>query len=420
MMKVLYVTASCLTKNTSANMSHNAFVKGLIDCGCDVSVIMAKDSWGKEDKALPRWESVKYYEYNAESWVERLRKKGRTLGGEVLQVDVQSETNIHKMKAAKDPTFFFNKNMVRTFMKKMFYAFVKHDSLYPLEYEMFHSVMAFKEKNSYDVVISNSSPAASHKIVYLLARAGNIKYKRWIQIWEDPWCYDLYGGYSPKVFEEEHRLLLVASEVYYVSPLTMMYQKKYFEDCSPKMSCVPLPFFSYTTEREQSASDGELVFGYFGDYYSQTRNLQPFYDALHKTGYQGYIYGDSNLILKSTDKIEISRRVTLDVLSDVQHKTNVLVHLCNLRGGQIPGKIYHYSATNKKILFILDGTEEEQEMIYGFFSRFNRYYFCNNTENDIIETIYKMIIDNSVSNQVVQEFEPKNVVQMILNKESLI
>ena len=36
-MKVLYVTSACLTKNTSANMSHNGYVKGLIDNGNQVS-----------------------------------------------------------------------------------------------------------------------------------------------------------------------------------------------------------------------------------------------------------------------------------------------------------------------------------------------------------------------------------------------
>ena len=51
-MKVLYVTGACLSKNTSANMSHNAFLLGLIESNCEIDVIMANDSWGKEDTEL--------------------------------------------------------------------------------------------------------------------------------------------------------------------------------------------------------------------------------------------------------------------------------------------------------------------------------------------------------------------------------
>ena len=85
------------------------------------------------------------------------------------------------------------------------------------------------------------------------------------------------------------------------------------------------------------------------------RNLQPFYDALVASDENGKIYGDTDLNLKSTEKIVVKSRVTLDILAIVQANTDVLVHLCNLRGGQIPGKIYHYSVTKKPILFILDG-----------------------------------------------------------------
>ena len=62
-MNVLYVTGSCLNKNTSANMSHNAFVKGLLDCGCNVDIIMASNGWGEQDNALPNWGEAKYYTY---------------------------------------------------------------------------------------------------------------------------------------------------------------------------------------------------------------------------------------------------------------------------------------------------------------------------------------------------------------------
>ena len=53
-MRVLYVTGACLLKNTSANMSHNAYVKGLIDNGADLDIIMASDSWGESDSMFQK------------------------------------------------------------------------------------------------------------------------------------------------------------------------------------------------------------------------------------------------------------------------------------------------------------------------------------------------------------------------------
>lgn len=179
------------------------------------------------------------------------------------------------------------------------------------------------------------------------------------------------------------------------------------------MKFIPLPYFKY--EKGICINQQSISFGYFGDYYSQTRNLRPFYEALNESGYKGYIYGDNNLQLSSTKHITVSNRVTLEKLEQIQSKTSVLVHLCNLKGGQIPGKIYHYSATEKPILFILDGTEEEQKIIQNFFSKYHRYYFCKNNK----ESILKAIIDihqhyNQYKGVVINDFSPKNIIQNIL------
>ena len=188
--------------------------------------------------------------------------------------------------------------------------------------------------------MSNSSPAAGHRLVADLLRSKHIKAKRWVQIWEDPWYYDLYGNHSDAILEEERYLLKEAQEVLYVSPLTLHYQKQFFPDCADKMGVIPLPAFLIGNQ-EQKPLSSPISFGYFGDYFSHVRNLSPFYEALKASGYTGNIYGDSDINLPSQSQITVSPRVTLDVLEQVQDKTDVLVHLSNLRGGQIPGKIYH-------------------------------------------------------------------------------
>lgn len=408
-MKVLYVVGACLTKNTSANMSHNGYVQGLLDNGCQVDILMAEDSWGVQDNALPIWEQASYFRYSSSSWQERLRKKTKdtVLTATSGRADASAGT-------VKNSFAFNGKVAARRFAKMLFYKCCPADPLYPLEKTWLRKAAKFSSDTVYDLVISNSSPAASHKLVGILLKKKQLKCKRWIQIWEDPWYFDLYGGHRDIIREEEHALLQEAVEIYYVSPLTLKYQQQHYSDCAHKMKHIPLPYFNFS--KTPPLTDENWSFGYFGDYYSSTRNLVPFYEALVHSGYTGYIYGDSNETLEATEKIEVCGRVTLDELDKVQAKTKVLVHLCNLRGGQIPGKIYHYSATTNPILFILDGTLEEQRVLRSYFGRFNRYYFCENRKESIYSAMQyiRSDIDAGKSWNPVANFSPKVVVTQLL------
>lgn len=405
-MKVLYVVGSCLTKNTSANMSHNGYVQGLLENGCQVDILMAEDSWGAQDKALPTWEQASYFRYPSVAWQDRLRQKARGAA------PAPAESGGAAGNAGyKKTSLAALKSGIRRWAKTMFYKCFPADPLYPLEKTWLKHAAGFRSDTVYDLVISNSSPAASHKLVGQLLKQKRLSCKRWVQIWEDPWFFDLYGGHGEIIREEEHALLREASEIYYVSPLTLKYQQRHYADCAHKMKHIPLPYFDFA--KEAAAADEGWSFGYFGDYYAQTRNLVPFYEALVRSGHGGYIYGDSDESLRATDRIEISGRVTLDVLDKVQAKTRVLVHLCNLRGGQIPGKIYHYCATDKPILFILDGTPEEREILKSYFSQFDRFYFCENQGDSILRAIDEICSDGREWTRL-EAFSPKVVVRQLL------
>ncbi|MBR6155322.1 MAG: hypothetical protein IKQ27_00055 [Lachnospiraceae bacterium] len=406
-MKVLYVTGSCLTKNTSANMSHNGYVQGLLENGAEVDIIMAQDSWGEADPAFSQWEKAKYYVYNSVSLKDKIRKTGRK-GFQAASVsDTKDAVNNHRNAKKKSIN-------LRSIAKKLFYKLFPNDPLYPLEEKWLKTAARFKSETKYDLVISNSSPAASHKLVSILKKKRAIQYKQWVQIWEDPWFYDLYGGHTEAQKVEEHALLRDADKIYYVSPLTLMYQKKYFADCADKMDFIPLPAFEFASEDSSKWLPGS--YGYFGDYYSQTRNLEPFYEAARQKDAEAYIIGDTNLKLETTDKIHVMPRITLDELSKYQEQTHVLVNLCNLKGGQIPGKIYHYSVTRHPILFILDGTEEEKKQIYSYFSKLERYVFCENTVESISEAIETINRNENKEESPAECFYPKNIISQLLKE----
>lgn len=408
-MNVLYIVGANLTRNTSANMSHNAYLQGLIENGCNVDVIMESDSWGEIDSSLKLYDKAKYFEYNSVSLSDKIRKRFSNANSKQVGADDTVKKNSIRNKGLS------TKQSIRQLTKKFFYLVFKPDTLYPLDRAWIKEATAFSAEKQYDLVISNSSPAASHKLADILIKKKRIHTDRWIQIWEDPWYYDLYGGHTEAEKIEEHNLLKNASEVYYVSPLTLMYQKRYYSDCAEKMKCIPLPFLDFSNAEIATITHNNS-FGYFGDYYSVTRNLIPFYEALVKSGYTGYIYGDSDLTLNGTNHIHVSGRVTLDILSKKQDKTEVLVHLSNLKGGQIPGKIYHYSATTKPILFILDGTDDEKKALLEFFGKFDRYYFCENDTEAILEAM-KKICSEKKDFMPVDQFNPKNVIQRIIDVE---
>lgn len=410
-MRVLYITGNCLTKNTSANMSHNAFVRGLLDCGAELEIIMANDSWGEEDKALPRFENAKYIEYNSKSTADKildlLHKMNKS--GKHKRQDIVTAVSSDKAKGT--PGIH-----VRNLAKRAFYTVFPEDPVYPISKKWILNASRFRSDIPYDLVISNSSPAASHRLAAELIRSGHVSCDRWIQIWEDPWFCDLYGRQGERIKEEEHRLLRLAKEIYYVSPLTVMYQKRLYPDCATSMKCIPLPYLELPNPVRSENVEGD-AFGYFGDYYSVSRNIQPFYTALQETGYRGCVYGDSDLCLESNERIDVHGRVTLDVLTTVQNRVQVLVHLSNLKGGQIPGKVYHYSASDKPILFILDGTDEEKKLLRVYFGQFERFVFCDNTVESIKEAMYR-IMNGQKHFSPVADFSPHKVVEMIIHEES--
>ena len=325
-----------------------------------------------------------------------------------------------KVDVTDEPTFVEGtpihsfKKSIRNIIKKSYDFLFNTSYIYNLDRIWLQNAKHFKEDSPYDIIISNSSPASSHKLVLDLFSKKRITETRWIQIWEDPWFFDLYGGHNEKIKREEHRLLRAAEEVFYVSPLTLEYQKQHFPDCASKMKHIPLPFL-HLSEGTRRENVGNLKFGYFGDYYSKTRNLNPFYDAVVESETEAYIYGDSDLTLPSTENVTVNGRVTLDKLNILQNQVDVLVHLCNLKGGQIPGKIYHYSATTKPILFILDGTESEKKIIKEYFIKFNRYHFCENTKENIFKCILSFKLGNEeLVRQSVSNFAPKQVIAEVL------
>lgn len=404
-MKVLIINGDCITKNSSANLCHLAYIRGLVDLGYEVTVLSADPKEYDVDQSMIIPPSVKCVYYYGTSIYEKMsisKSKGKGDNASLAHADYSTNENKVSMKLK-----FINS--AKSFVL----------SLYGVHgiYKKFVNVAKnFKSDVVFDYIISLSTPPSSHLLAYNLIHNKKVKCKKWIQVWEDPWYSDAYGfNGKDKIYEEEKRLLSFAVSICYVSPLTLENQKKLYPESAHKMYWAPLPFY-YKNDEQGSTVNKYNNYGYFGDYAPASRDLAPFYEAAKNIGVSVNICGNPSNLFAQTDKITIYPRLQLNELKPIEDKTNVLVFLCNRKGGQIPGKIYQYSATYKMILFILDGTDEEKKVLKSYFEPFNRYIFCENTVEDI-ERAIKLIENNdfgNVKNEPIDEFNPAKTIMKVL------
>ena len=402
-MKILCINGDYIQANSSANLCHLAYIRGLVNLGHEITLLSADGRDYQEDSEMMIPDGVKQYTYYGTTIYEKLSMKKR------------AASIIENNKTVSDrKSISVTGNMRRQLKKKVLSAYGVH-GIYS---KFVKKAQRFRSNEHYDVLISLSTPPSSHLLAFKLIKSGHVHCDKWIQIWEDPWYSDAYGFTNrEEVFKEEKRLLSFAERICYVSPITLENQKKLFPESAEKMYWQPLPAY-YSCEKNDVQQVREGLFGYFGAYHRASRDLAPFYTAAVKQNIDVNICGDPSSLFQSTDKIHIYPRMSLEKLKPFETQTEVLVFLCNRQGGQIPGKIYQYAATYKTILFILDGTEEEKRVLRDYFMPFNRFVFCENTVADIEQAICRILNDDygNVVNRPLDEFEPVKIIQRILEE----
>lgn len=402
-MNILVINGDCIQTNTSANLCHLAYIRGLVDSGHKVTLLSADGKDYKIDKSMKIPDEVEQYTYYGVSFYEKLSLRKRSSDNNIKETTANSSSK--DSLNIKSKVVGFAKNVI-----------LKCYGVHGIYAKFVKKAQKFKSDTNFDYVISISTPVTSHLLAHKLIKSGNVKCKKWIQIWEDPWYSDAYGfNGKDKIFKEEKRLLSFAQRVCYVSPLTLANQQRLFPEYANKMFWQPLPYY-YKGNTETVKASVDNSYGYFGDYVPVARDLEPFYKAANNTNIKVNICGKPCNLFEPTENINIYPRLPLDELKPIEDKTNVLIFLCNRKGGQIPGKIYQYSATNKIILFILDGTDEEKKVLREYFEPFNRYIFCENTVEDITRAI--KLIENkefgNIKNVPIEDFNPQITIKNIL------
>lgn len=386
-MKVLYVVSRPLEINTSASIRNKATIEGLIELGYEIDLITSEfdsNHFNFDGSIINEKINIRYLKLNGIQTAARIGRKLRAL----------------------------------RFLKGMIYKLTTRVEIY----DNLKGIGKYASKlgvsdEDYEFIISSSDPKSSHLLVCKLFEKGVIKDTPWIQIWGDPFLSDITRSnkgwlFNYKVRQQENRLLNYATKVIYVSKLTLNEQQKLYPQFSKKMDYEPIPYVRKESYQLFNKSKNPITFLYCGDYVSSIRNLKPLYEAIKNTEHKLVICGNSDLNLVSTDRIKIYPRVTFEKTKEYERECDVLIHLSNIKGTQIPGKIYQYSGTNKIILFILDG---DISSIRNTFENYERYVFSDNNSKNIEEAIQQ--IKNGIFDRtqfIVEQFNPKIIAGNII------
>lgn len=399
-MNILVISGYSPDFNSSANLSHNAFIEGFIKLGYDVD-ILCHDFMDKSSEDIPKFKNV--YTYDGISLYEKLAPQ-RTTDSSASASSAQDNKTTSRV-SLKQRILGKAKKAVRSMY-----------GVYNPSIVWYYRTKKFRANTKYDYVVSMGYPHVSHKVAAYLIKHKKVIATKWIQLWEDPWYYSLeLRGENQKVKKAEYKLLDAGQEIVYVSPITLKNQQRIFERDKDKMRWCPLAaYYQYETIDYSNVNVNQ--YGYFGDYLPYIRNLEPFYNVAVKNNLNVDICGSPSNLFPSKNNVKIYPRLLLGELKQHEDKANVVICLFNLGGGQIPGKIYQLAATNKTILAILDGPEDEQKIIRDFFEKYNRFVFCQNNEQSISEAIDRIEKKNlgGVSNEPIDDFSVEKVAKMLL------
>ena len=364
-MNILYITLDPVEASSSAMMRNVGVIRGLMENSHNVDVLSIHSNVNNiinEDVFPPNVDVIR-------------------LGSSSLYNKLENKSKQNLIKRT-----------LSGFLRKVY----KKVSLYNNTYFTAKKVnLGILQNTEYDIVISSSDPKTSHVVARRFKKQG-LKVGKWIQYWGDPMSADItntviWPQWMIAFIEKE--FLKSADSIVYVSPFTLDKQKTLFKRYKDRMHFVPIPYISSKQYEIKKGDTSKLPLkvSYLGSYYSNIRNLIPFYNAINKCAnqFELVIAGSTDIKLESTKNIKVLPNMPWQQVTQYEDESDIIVCVLNKNGTQIPGKLYHYAGTNKPILVIIDG--EYGNKIRSYLEKFNRYVFCENNEKEISKALEGLI-----------------------------
>ena len=387
MTSVLFITSSPITSSGSHAVRNRGVIKGLCLLGLHVDVLSASSETPTDGfESLRDCENFSFLGKNAsyEGAVNSL--SGGGLRGHILDV---ARRAYHSLAL-----YNHTKSVAET------------------------AELSRLPRTRYDYVISSSDPKSAHLAAIKLFSQG-LKCAHYYQIWGDPWVSDISVKCKlPKsvIKREERRLMSTAEKIFYVSPFTLTDQKRLFTEYANRMDSIPVP---YEEVREavigKPLKEGHVSIGYFGAYNSYMRNIHPLYEACNEIERAHlFLIGNSDLHLDSTENVTVIPRLEPSELEKYNDGVDFYVCVMNLKGTQIPGKLFHLAGTYKPVVVAMEPGQGAalREYIEGF----GRFVVCENTKDSIEEAVLK-VIDSERVYSPCDFLSPKSIASQIIKDD---
>lgn len=383
MTNILFVVNTPIEINTSASIRNRAYIKGLLELGHSVDVLTTglNENHPNFDKRIK---------------MDNLKIKYLEVGNSEKLIQYSNKFQVFKP------------------IKNKIYKYMNEKNIYDRHSKICTRRVASQiSLEKYDILITSSDPKSSHLLGEMILKENKECNIPWIQVWGDPFYIDITRKTKKNnkaIKNEEARLLSLASKIVYVSPITLDKQIELYPLEKDKMFSYPIPYLE-TRFYDSAITSNSLNILYTGDYNTEIRNILPLYKAVKDSEHKLTICGGSDMKLPGQKNIKVYPRQNSEIIKNLEKNADILVHLSNLKGTQVPGKIYQYSGTNKPILFILDGNAKD---IHEMFKGYERYIFCENNEQSI-----KYILKNeklTTNWSPVYDFSPNNIAGKLLEK----
>lgn len=291
---------------------------------------------------------------------------------------------------------FKHNSIIGKIIRNFAYYFFFPDTFAGFEKAVYRKFKEIYKNEKPDLLISSSGSCSSHLVCAKIKKEFNIK---WISDFGDPWSITDYKHrrwfyFFSKYFEK--KVFTTSNLVLFTTNETLNYYKSLY----PKTNMEVL-FYGYVSEDFSSNNNdnNKITIAHIGAAYVSDRNLIPSIDALSKysqiidfsiIGNHSFKFQEFANSIKFN--VNFKDRISFeDSLIEINN-TDVLILVGNKGELQIPGKVFHYIASNKIILYIYQ-QELENDPSYKILSQFKGVYFCQNNTNSIGAEI-KYIIDN--------------------------
>lgn len=277
----------------------------------------------------------------------------------------------------------------------------------------------FSTNAKFYLVISISHSPACHQVAYNLIKRHKIEFGKWVQIWQEPWYQKPRVAKETKLIDYyERKFIKAADVVFFSSEFLKEYFSNKYSSFIDKIDYIDLPA-DRNPSYKQLYDKKEFTIGYFGAYFSDVRNIMPFYKTICKLNLKSMIVGTSDFKLDSVGNIQVIHgSIPFHECVKLEKEMHCLVIIGNNFSDILPGKIYNYCGMEKPILFILDGTDKGIAFTRKKFEKYKNIYFSSNKINAIENTIKKIIndLDSGIRYEPVDDFSACTVVNTMLKK----